>query len=61
MMTVYSVFLFNNVVQVARLLLAVDRGQLHEFRGKHLSDINVDGKLSLKFLFVIVLYTMTFV
>jgi len=25
------------------MLVAVDRGQLHEFKGKRLSDINIQG------------------
>lgn len=29
--------------QVARMLIAVDQGRLHEFRGKSLDSIDADG------------------
>jgi len=31
-------------VQVARMLIAVDSGRLHEFKGKNLSSIDINGK-----------------
>ena len=34
------------LLKVARLLLAVDKGQLHEYRGKSLDSIDVDGVYS---------------
>jgi len=43
----FLVYLYSSsvmFVKVARLLLAVDQGRLHEFRGKGLDHINVDGE-----------------
>jgi len=33
------------MVQVARVLLAVEKGRLHEFKGKNLDSIDVEGTL----------------
>lgn len=36
--------------KVGRMLMAVDQGRVHEFQGKKLSEINVTGKWSFKYL-----------
>lgn len=37
--------------QVARLLMAVDSGRLHEFKGQSMDSIDVNGKSSFNILF----------
>ena len=34
-----------SLAKVARLLLSFDAGQVHEYAGKSLKDINLDGKI----------------